>query len=101
MTRNTMRLAAVGITTAAGMFLAPATASAHSSGDPMAAKMRGHHSMADALRAHPELGDMTMGDMHKSGGHPMAAKMRGHHSMADALRAHPELGDMTMGADVP
>lgn len=36
------------------------------SGSPMMAKMRGHATMGDALRAHPELANMTCDDMQMS-----------------------------------
>lgn len=99
MTKSSIRLAAVAAMTATGMLLAPASASAHPPNEQMMAKMRGHGTMADVLRAHPELGGMKVADMDMPmgmGGGSMMAKMRGHATMPDVLRAHPELGDMTM-----
>ncbi len=62
MTRSSARLASVTLAIAAGLLATPASASA--SGEPgMAAKMRGHATMADAMRAHPELGQMSMSEM--------------------------------------
>lgn len=63
MTTNSIRLTAVAAMTAAGMLLVPASASAHSPNEQMLSKMRGHATMADVLRAHPELADMTMAGM--------------------------------------
>jgi len=59
----------------------------------MARKMRGHATMADAMRAHPELKKMCKAMMPMTS--TMARKMRGHATMADAMRAHPELAKMS------
>jgi hypothetical protein len=106
MTKAKLRLTATTIMAATAMVLVPTAASA-SSTEPsmMMTKMRGHATMGDALRAHPELATMPLGDMQMSGtgmrgpggGSPMMAKMRGHATMGDALRAHPELATMTCG----
>ncbi len=67
MTRSSARLASVTLAVAAGLLAIPASASA--SGEPgMAAKMRGHATMADAMRAHPQLGQMSMSEMHRARG---------------------------------
>ena len=98
MTKNSIRLAVVAAMTAAGLLLVPAAASAHSPSEQMMSKMRGHATMADVLRAHPELADMRVAgmDMGMGGESVMATKMQGHATMADVLRAHPELADMRM-----
>ena len=66
--RTSIQLAAVALTAAAGIVIAPVAAAAHSSGGmvmgaggPMAGKMQGHPSMAAAMSAHPEMAHM-MGD---------------------------------------
>ena len=58
-------------------------------------KMRGHATMADAVRAHPELEKMCKAMMSMTGTNAMANKMRGHATMTDAMRAHPELTSMS------
>ncbi len=55
----------------------------------MAKKRRGHATMADAMRAHPELAKMGKAMMRDM------VKMRGHATMTDAMRAHPELAKMS------
>ena len=97
MTRPSARLAFVALAAATGLLAAP-VASASAAGDSPPAKMRGHANMADAMRAHPQLGQMNMAQMRQAGGGAMAAKMRGHANMADAMRAHPQLGQMSMAA---
>jgi hypothetical protein len=67
MIRSSAGLASVTLAIAAGLLAIPASASA--SGEPgLAAKMRGHATMADAMRAHPELGQMSMSQMPLAGG---------------------------------
>ena len=105
MTRTTFRLTATIAMSVATIVLAPAAASAHSSSPSVMEKMRGHATMADALRSHPEIATMDISGMHMAGGKAatsnpmmaeMMAKMRGHATMADALRSHPEIATMDM-----
>jgi hypothetical protein len=123
MNRTSIRLAAVALTTTAGMLVAPVAAAALTpTGTPisdspasarsmkadlgtaakmtcqpgMAAKMKGHPSMAAAIRAHPEMAKMMAKMMKADPG--MAAKMKGHPSMAAAMRAHPEMAKMMKAA---
>ncbi|SDY97716.1 hypothetical protein SAMN05661080_05181, partial [Modestobacter sp. DSM 44400] len=68
MTKAKLRLTATTIMAATAMVLVPTAASA-SPTEPsmMMAKMHGHATMGDALRAHPELANMPLADMQMSG----------------------------------